>query len=219
MVGVAFGDGKPGALTGGVPSGGNPGDILYKKSANAFDSAWQPQLTPIYITSGTADLNDYKTSGIFYFSGDVTITNVPNSAVNGWLVVLVASNGAVKQLWHRHGSNPKTFLDTYVRLYASSAWGTWATLNDRYYGSHTVRGTGVGISTTQIAFHVPWRNPKGETPSAPTSLSGAVTGIGSMTVSNDTSRTTKDSIGFLLTKSGTTITSGRAYHCEVTFTL
>lgn len=219
MVGVAFGDGKPGALTGGLPSGGNPGDVLYKRSANPFDAVWQPQLTPIFMTSGTADMNDYKTAGIYYFSGS-TLSNVPNGATSGWLVVLVNHTGtSIKQIWNRLGTNPTSFLDTYVRLYTSGAWGAWAALNSRYYGSHSVRGVGVGISSSEIAFQVPWENPTGVTPGAPTSLSGSVTGIGTMTVSNDTSRTNKDSIGFLLTKSGTTITIGRAYYCLVSFTL
>lgn len=81
-----------------------------------------------YITSGSRDLNSYTTEGIWYFAGTVTLTNAPNNAINGWLEVLpadVTGTGAVKQIWHRHGSNPNTFKDEYIRLKSSGTWGSW----------------------------------------------------------------------------------------------
>ena len=67
MVGIVFGDGKPGGFDGGFPSGGNLGDVLFKNSSNPFDTSWKPQLTPIIISSGTANLNDYTTPGLYFF--------------------------------------------------------------------------------------------------------------------------------------------------------
>lgn len=77
------------------------------------------------ITTGTADLNDYKTAGLYYFSTGVTISNQPNNAVDGWLTVYVTPTNTVKQVWQRVGSNPTNFKDFYMRLYASGAWGSW----------------------------------------------------------------------------------------------
>ena len=81
-----------------------------------------------YITSGSRNLNSYTTEGIWYFAGTATLTNTPNNAINGWLEVLpadVTGTGAVKQIWHRHGSNPNTFKDEYIRLKSSGTWGSW----------------------------------------------------------------------------------------------
>lgn len=83
-----------------------------------------PTYNQTNITSGTHDLNDYTTPGLYYFSSGATLTNAPNSAVNGWLWVLAANNSVRKQIWIRHGSNPNTTKDFYMRFYSGS-WGDW----------------------------------------------------------------------------------------------
>lgn len=82
------------------------------------------------ITSGTHDLNDYKTAGVYYFSAGAPLSNAPNSALDGWLTVYQSSDGACKQVWQREGSNPKNFKDFYMRLYYESAWGDWFAITD-----------------------------------------------------------------------------------------
>ena len=81
-----------------------------------------------YVT-GAADLNNYRTEGKYFFSGgDGMLTNTPNGAVNGWLEVFVDQynpHRGVKQIWHRYGSNPATFMDEYIRLYTNGTWGSW----------------------------------------------------------------------------------------------
>lgn len=83
----------------------------------------------IQYVSGAADLNNYRTEGKYFFSGgDNLLTNAPNGAINGWLEVFVDQYSpahGVKQIWHRYGSNPTTFTDEYIRLYASGTWGSW----------------------------------------------------------------------------------------------
>ena len=83
----------------------------------------------IQYVSGAADLNNYRTEGKYFFSGgNNMLTNAPNGAINGWLEVFVDQYSparGVKQIWHRYGSNPTTFMDEYIRLYASGAWGSW----------------------------------------------------------------------------------------------
>ncbi len=193
------------------------GDWRMFTSGGAPTGTWQP-MTQINITSGSANMNDYKVPGLYYFSSGATLTNTPGGAVNGWLEVLLATNGTIKQLWHRHGSNPTTYMDEYVRLYASSAWGDWGLPSARfYYGTYTIRGVGVGISTTQVAFQYQVTNPKGVIPTVVVN-SGAMTGVGNATsVAADPDRTNTRSIGILLNHSG--ITAGRAYYCQANITV
>ena len=75
-------------------------------------------------TDGSADMNDYVVEGKYYFSGGVTLSNVPSGS-NGWLEVLPTQGGIVKQIWHRQGSNPTTFRDTFIRLGQTGNWGNW----------------------------------------------------------------------------------------------
>lgn len=70
---------------------------------------------------GTKNLNDYTTEGRYYFGS--APTNIP-AGVNGFLEVFVASNGAVKQIWYRHGTANTNDYETYVRTY-SNDWSNW----------------------------------------------------------------------------------------------
>ena len=92
-------------------------------------SSWTRVDTTTWITSGTANLNNYTTPGLYFFQNGVTLTNVPNNAVDGWLEVLYGTDNSIKQLWHRAGSNPNTFRDEYIRLYGNGAWGNWAQIS------------------------------------------------------------------------------------------
>lgn len=91
--------------------------------ADGFDGATYNQIN---ITSGTHDLDDYKTPGLYYFSTGATLSNTPNGATNGWLEVFITDNGArVKQLWHRQGT-VDTHMDFYARYFNSSSWSGWS---------------------------------------------------------------------------------------------
>lgn len=94
---------------------------------SASDVGAFPGIT--YITSGSADLNNYTTAGIYCFVYGVTLSNVPNNAVDGFLIVLPDGVDSVKQLWHRTGGTTNTFKDEYVRLYQSGVWGNWAQIS------------------------------------------------------------------------------------------
>ena len=85
-----------------------------------------------------------------------------------------------------------------------------------YYGSHTIRTVGMAISSSQIIVAFPLLNPDGETPNV-SGISASVVGIGTVTVSLDTSRTNKDAVSFSLSSSG--LTNHYAYLCRVDFTL
>ena len=76
------------------------------------------------------DLNDYKTSGIYYFRSDyVTPTNIPAGS-NGILFVIASHSNTttgkvVKQVWMRHGTNNSNDYHTYLRSYNGSSWSDW----------------------------------------------------------------------------------------------
>lgn len=78
-----------------------------------------------HVTDTGEDLDDYKTTGIYYFDSSHTPTNIP-VGVNGWLMVMKSpSSGAVKQMWWRQGTNGTNDYNTYVRQYSASAWSSW----------------------------------------------------------------------------------------------
>lgn len=99
------------------------------------------------ITSGTHDLNNYTSEGDYFFSGNTTLSNAPNGAVNGWLQVLRGANGEVKQIWHRYGSNAYTYTDEFVRIYTSS-WSSW----ERLAGIESTETSSSGRYTRYMKF-------------------------------------------------------------------
>lgn len=112
----------------------------------------------------TQNLNDYITEGRYYFYG--APTNIP-AGVNGFLVVLVSSNGAVKQIWYRHGTANTNDYETYVRTF-TNGWSSWKRLivdTDIYYTpgdtytvteSHSVAYSGYVTGSSQdIRFTIP----------------------------------------------------------------
>ena len=84
------------------------------------------------VTEAGTNLNDYKTTGWYFFpSADYTPTNVP-AGVNGWLqVIKPAGSSWVKQIWYRAGTPGTNDHQTYVRTHATS-WGAWK----QYYATN-----------------------------------------------------------------------------------
>ena len=102
----------------------------------------------INVTSGSADLDTYKTAGLYYFKYGVTISNAPNNASNGWLTVYADDTGTIfKQVWQRLGSNPSTFKDFYMRLYLGGSWGNWARILEDSYLPLSIANGGTGATT------------------------------------------------------------------------
>ncbi|MBR0340689.1 MAG: hypothetical protein IJH64_00275 [Oscillospiraceae bacterium] len=88
------------------------------------------ELTGELQSNEAHDLNDYKTSGIYYFRSDyVTPTNIPAWS-NGILFVIASHSNTttgkvVKQVWMRHGTNNSNDHHTYLRSYNGSSWSDW----------------------------------------------------------------------------------------------
>lgn len=103
-------------------------DGISMESGKTVDGVDVSEIPCHISTSGSADMNDYRTEGTYYFSSGVTLSNVPNGAVNGWLQVLPANGSRCKQFWYRFGSNggtPPTYTDFYERLYTGAEWLAW----------------------------------------------------------------------------------------------
>lgn len=77
------------------------------------------------VVTSSADLNDFRTEGTYFFSDSYTHSNIPTNNVNGWLDVKVYGNG-IKQIWYRFGTPGQTDHETFVRTHApSTGWGEW----------------------------------------------------------------------------------------------
>ena len=99
---------------------------------NKIETGIVPANTQL-ISSGSINLNDYKTDGLYHFTG-ATLTNAP-AGVNGWLRVMAGVGGATKQIWFRHGTPGVNDFQTFVRTY-SGTWGGWKRLltsEEEYY--------------------------------------------------------------------------------------
>lgn len=96
-------------------------------------------------------------------------------------------------------------------------------LSDAFYtGSRAVVARSVaygGGSTTATAFYYPPVPYKSTSTPSVTSISGAVTGVGSVTVTLDTSRSNRYCLAFTITRSSGTFTSNGAYLAQLNFTV
>ena len=92
-------------------------------------SEWMPDVPAVvYVKTASTDLNDYVQTGVWYFNTNYTPASLPAGSVNGWLVVLRADNGAIKQIWLRYGRLGINDFNTYVRTGNGEEWSTWRRL-------------------------------------------------------------------------------------------
>lgn len=137
--GFSINDNKEALFEGNIYIGGeiSPGNKVVTPTTNYF-------LTQQTAETGT-DLDECKTAGLYYFSGDAskyTYYNLPTGVRNGWLEVFTQNN-YVKQIFHRHGSvKPDNCHQTFVRNYCVydtgaevkewqwSSWKQFATVDD-----------------------------------------------------------------------------------------
>ena len=81
----------------------------------------------IMVNEVGTDLNDYKTTGLYFFGTDYTPLNIP-AGVNGWLEVIGSENDRIKQIWYRCGTVDSNDYMTYTRTYIEGTWGSWSRL-------------------------------------------------------------------------------------------
>lgn len=96
-----------------------------------YGNSWGPwkaaDSNSLGVTERNTDLNNYTSTGVYYFNEDSTPLNAPSEVVDGWLSVLAVSPNIVKQIWYRTGTLNENDFETYVRTYNGS-WSNW----DRY---------------------------------------------------------------------------------------
>ena len=77
-------------------------------------------MTPIGVTVIGLNLNDYKTSGMFYFIAGAKPDNRPaGSTSNGILIVIKANDSQIRQIWF-DGTDK-----IYIRAYLGNEWTAW----------------------------------------------------------------------------------------------
>ena len=100
--------------------------------ANDGTIALQETFSPKEPEPASQDLNDYKESGVYYFTSTNAPLNVPVGS-NGMLLVFKAVWNSsqdyifVKQIWLRHGTQNSNDYHTYIRTYRtdSNTWSNW----------------------------------------------------------------------------------------------
>lgn len=108
---------------------------------------WMPDAyNTIYVKETGTDLNNYEFSGVYYFSSAYVPTNIP-VGTNGWLWVLRADAGAIKQIWMRYGTALTNDHNMYVRTGNATTWGGWT----RYAIHPDVLYTGSHYSSITLA--------------------------------------------------------------------
>ena len=113
---------------------GTSGQILTSNGSGAPSWKTFSSMAASAVTTASTDLNNYTTTGIYYFSQSYTPTNIPDG-VNGWLVVY-ASGDFIKQLWYRHGTADSNDYHTWVRTRTSSSvWSSWSSYMTKQGGT------------------------------------------------------------------------------------
>lgn len=95
------------------------------------------------------NLNDLINGGVWMVQTDgdkIDQNNFPQEVVNGWVRVYKNSNGAIKQVFYRYGTNDKTDGYVYTRTYNVnsknwSRWTSYARMSDLF--SNPIRVTDV----------------------------------------------------------------------------
>lgn len=92
-----------------------------------YGTSKNSQIFKGYLTDGT-DVNNILDNGIYNIGTGETITNLPNGAVNGWLIVYRGAANSSKQIFYRLGTTNRNDFEIYVRTGNSdgSIWSDWS---------------------------------------------------------------------------------------------
>lgn len=92
-------------------------------------SKWEKLATVTQkVTTATANLNNYKEEGRYFFTTSTAITNSPDGSGNGWLEVLKGDTDCIKQLFYRYGTANSSDYIIYERTYMVDTWSDWKRL-------------------------------------------------------------------------------------------
>ena len=77
-------------------------------------------------TSGTHNLNTFRSPGIYYFSGSTTLTNAPTGSADGFLLVFRTDSPSYnKQVWLRYGNTSGGYEEVWTRIDWNNTFSEW----------------------------------------------------------------------------------------------
>lgn len=71
------------------------------------------------------DLNNYLSSGMYFFTQSANAAHMPSGCVNGILHVIDCGNSIYKQIFYRYGTVNSTDHQMYIRTRGSNVWSDW----------------------------------------------------------------------------------------------
>ena len=71
------------------------------------------------------DVNNYLSSGMYFFTQSAHAVHMPPGCVNGILHVIDCGNGIFKQIFYRYGTINSTDHQMYIRTKGSNVWSDW----------------------------------------------------------------------------------------------
>lgn len=92
-----------------------------------YGTSKNSQIFKGYLKDGT-DVNNILDNGVYNVGTGEAITNLPNGAVNGWLIVYKGASSSSKQIFYRLGTTNRNDFETYVRTGNGdgSIWSDWS---------------------------------------------------------------------------------------------
>ena len=130
-----------------APAAGSQAASFLKASG-----AWASPLTPVLVAE-IVNLDDFTTSGCYYFASSNSPANAPVTGANGWLFNSTLSSSRTKQIWLNAGSE-----SMYVRTKGDSGWSAWRKVleSDVQAVIKIVQGTITGLTVTSGTYYVPY---------------------------------------------------------------
>lgn len=103
---------------------GNPLFFISTNKKECYINGKRVLHDSIIISEANTNLNNYLTTGLYFFGTEYTPVNIP-AGVNGWLEVIASTDDRVKQIWYRCGTADTNDYMTYTRTYIAGTWGNW----------------------------------------------------------------------------------------------
>ena len=105
------------------------------------------------VTTANTDLDDYNTTGFYYFSSSYTPAHTPDDSASGLLLVSAlgpnfTTNDYLKQIWFRQGPGKSWQMWTRIKggTSGSTTWGDWY----QYLTPQDITGAITGLYDTKL---------------------------------------------------------------------
>lgn len=99
----------------------------------------------------STDLNDYKTTGYYFFNATNTPVNKPDIDISrGFLEVIARNENDIKQIWYVFHPNSLSNNKRFERVCGSGSWGEWSGFVDNYK-ENLYKSTSGSSSTIELS--------------------------------------------------------------------